>query len=268
MRSAVEVLCIWIVSALLICGCAKDNKPRPAADTQQHTLPVIDDIDSNDTKPLSDDVKAAKTSVESAHANVQTVIATAAKSNNAPVQAAAKPLNSANDQLGQARAQLSAAQAKIQELNGALSTHNTARESREKVLQKQIDGLLEARREDAELNAKAMDKLTKENDDLKNEVLRQTKHRLMWIGVILTLIGVGGFVSIFALSFPGGRYIGFIAAPMGAACITIANMLSVIVLWMEILFGAALLIGLGVAAWHLFRHDPKTPKTPVATPNP
>lgn len=248
------VVLLFLLAAIG-CGRKKADAPSAVSTFQTTALPVPPPIPT--LVPVSNDVEGAKTDVESAQKNVQAVLSVARASDAPVAQQAVPPLSNADTQLTSAGTKLDSAIGRIGTLESAIKASEQARESNDKARLNDIKRLEQACKLDNATSEKRINTLTKENQDLKDEDLQYAKNRLRFIGVALLLLGIGGFVSIFALSFPGGKYIGMIAFPMGVCCLAIAQMLTTIVWYAEVGMVAAALIALAVGAYHLFHHDPK-----------
>lgn len=242
--------CVLLLAAALA-GCAV-RKAGPAKVTQLQRQPLAEVVPLPDLKPALADVDGAQRDAAAAQDNVH-VAQTAVAAGDCP--AAAAPLSSADAQLNSAGAQLADLKTRAAELQKQLAASETARQAREKSLNEDFTRLQAAAKTDAAGQQKVIEALNKRVADLENEALNSARSKLTWIGVLL-LLGAAAALAAMTQGFVAGWKIAAVTGPVGAICITLAQLLPKIVAGVEIGFGVAALAALAWIAWHFLRHVP------------
>ena len=252
-----------VILLLLLPGCFAriHTSTQPSKVSQFQTTPIPVPPPVPDAAPVGQDVAAATFEATQAQSGVQQVLNMARTIPAA--QPAVTPLSNADAHLSAAVQKLNDASGKVSTLSEGLLASEQAHKSAEASLRGDIDTLKAAAVSDGAKSAKEKSALEAENEQLRDESIRQAKARLLWAGIAM-LLGAGGCIA--------GAFYGFLAGPklaglfgvVGVFLITISQLLQKIVYW-----GEMTAIGVCVAlvvylVWHAFHHDPLVMVPPEA----
>lgn len=254
---------LTFILMITVCGCGgKKPNDGPTQLSNYATTAIPLPPETPDTTPIKEDLRGIKEDVSAAQGGIRSVIAVAQTSPLPEVKAAIPVLTASDARLTQATAKAEKGTADSVLVDAHVAAIKAYYEQAMKAKDDDNARLLKAAQDDAKAAAGSIASLSKENEDLKNEVLRSAKMRLMALGILLMVVGAGGIIAVFALSFPGGFIIAKIALPLGALLVAIANVLDKIVLGVEVTLAVAAACGLAFVAWELFKH-PHAPPVPV-----
>lgn len=259
------LLCCVSALSFVLEGCT-GSKPKnsPTQLSNYATTAIPLPPETPDTTPIKEDLRGIKEDVSAAQGGIRSVIAVAQTSPLPAIKAAVSTLTASDARLTQATAKADKGTADSVLVDAHIAAIKAYYEQAMKAKDDDNARLLKVAQDDAKTAAGSIASLSKENEDLKNEVLRSAKMRLMALGILLMVVGAGGIIAVFALSFPGGFVIAKIALPLGALLVAIANVLDKIVLGVEITLAVSAAVGLAIVAWELFKH-PHPPPVPVTT---
>lgn len=244
MRYLPFILCICL---LLGCKSRKPAAPSNTIGTVQET-PLLEKPPTPTVEPIQQPIIAADKKTDQAISLTK----------NVPQAAPLQPI------LAGVKADHAAALAATEATKKQIEAVDAVVEKNDQIQDANLAKVREAATKDAQANQKVIEDLNAENEKLRNEELNAAKHRLMLIGVLLLLAGVGSAVAMFTIGFPAGLKVAAVCAPMGSVCIVLAINLSKIVFWTEWgLFGGAVL-ALIYLAWHFFHRDPAAPIHKIA----
>lgn len=265
MKYALTFILMPFILMLTVCGCGgKKPKDGPTQLSNYATTAIPLPPEQPDTTPIKEDLRGIKEDVSAAQGGIRSVIAVAQTSPLPEIKAAIPTLTASDARLTQATAKADKGTADSLATDAHIAATVAYYQQAMKVQADDNARLLTVAQDDAKAAAGSIASLSKENEDLKNEVLRSAKMRLMALGILLMVVGAGGIIAVFALSFPGGFIIAKIALPLGALLVAIANALDKIVLGVEITLAVAAAVGLAIVAWELFKH-PHAPPVPATT---
>lgn len=246
-RILYRISCLLILTGALctwVSGC-KSRKPAAPSNTigTVAETPLLEKPPTPTVEPIQQHIKAADAKTDEAIALTK----------NVPAAAPLQPI------LAVVKTEHAAAQAETEVTKKQIAAVENVVVKNDQIQDANLTRVKEAADKDAEANQKAIAERDEKIAKLENEELNAAKHRLMLIGVLLLLAGVGSAVAMFTIGFPAGLKVAAICAPMGSVCIVLAINLSKIVFWTEwALFGGAVL-AVAYLAWHFFHRDPMAP---------
>lgn len=252
---------VLVVAILLSTGCwltGSPTKPVANPNSQNIIIPAMPPIAS--TADAAAHGKAARNAVETAQANVKEGKNKAEKGDAVgavpPLTKADSQLTSAISSLEQAKIQGQALELQIKAMDDGHKAQIQAYEAKLKTQQAELNTKIETMTAAAKKANDAIQKQQKEIQDLKNEVTRESRKWMTFIGTGLMCAAVGCFAAFFFASFMAGIRVGIILAACGSTILGVAALLPTIVLASKIILGLIAASALGYAAYKVFTHVP------------